>query len=172
MKAARIPPIIGVPSNSLEADRPTKIFNPQKAVLPATEASWNQAVTARFGSTLAMPFKIPVNKPQAIKAGMRGVKMREIFRKPSLKGVAFFLRIRVCKSSPPVIGEGDEAIVISSFFIISLRASVTLEALPGPRITCHSAPEMWTPFTSSKDSKDSFVKSSLVTVKRRRVIQW
>ena len=156
MTAASTPPSMGEPPKTLTALMPTNIFRPKKAALPATASICAIGDAAHDGSIFKATFSSPVMRPQAMKAGMMGTKMAEIFFKASLAGVAFFFRMASRSSfpSPTDAAWAREAIVPSSDVGVALPCSrralnsfVTLAALPGPRTICHSSPDLLTPKT-------------------------
>ena len=84
---------MGEPPNSLAALMPTNKFRPQKAALPAIPKICIIGSAANKGFNFIQIFNSPVIKPQAIKAGIIGIKILDIFFSINFPGVAFFCRI-------------------------------------------------------------------------------
>lgn len=112
MTAASTPPSMGEPPKVFTALMPTNIFRPKKAALPATASICAIGDAAHDGSIFKATFSSPVMRPQAMKAGMMGTKMAEIFFKASLAGVAFFFvwrRGALSRRRPTRPGQGRKS---------------------------------------------------------------
>ena len=141
-------------------------------------------------------FKRPVMIPQAIKAGINGMKMLAMRFKKSFTGVAFFLRMVSCRALPSPMVEfcaasrrdglaraspsaavcarrGTSARFAFSSSINALKCFVTEAARPGPKMICNSAPLMCVPNMPSRAL--SFCGRSgdcCFNSRRRRVMQF
>ena len=134
INAASTPPSIGVPPKIFAALMPTNKFMPQKTALPATINSLINGSSASAGEIFTSKPTMPVIKPHAIKPGISGVKMLEIFLKNSLTGVALRARILSCKAlASPILTSPTLTVFVASK--IWLTALVTDVALPAPRMT-------------------------------------